>query len=94
MISSSVTEKDNIPFWEYISIADYKLPSAPVTQNVSKGLSFLRSLFRKNTADQGAPLIAEDELKILPLAQLDRIVSEPDWLKAAEVLGVELEAWL
>ncbi len=94
MTSSSVPEKENIPLWQYVHVADYKLPSAPVTHNVSKGFSFLRNLFQNNTREQDTPLIADDELKTLPAEQLERIVHVPDWFEAAEALGVELEEWL
>lgn len=94
MTSASAAEKENTPLWQYVRVDDYQLPPTPVTQNVSKGFSFLRTLFRKETLEQDAPFKSEDELKTMPLWQLERIAPAPDWLDAAEALGVELEEWL
>lgn len=94
MTSSSTTEKNVIPRWEYVHVKDYQLPSAPVTHTARKRFASLRVLFRGETHEQTAPLHTEEELKTLPLQHLDRIAPRPAWNEAAASLGLDLQGWL
>ncbi len=94
MTAPSTKEKNAAPFWEYVRVKDYQLPAAPVNQVARKRFSSLRVLFRRETAEQEAPLHTGEDLKTLPLQQLDRIAPLPAWNDAAASLGLDLQGWL
>lgn len=94
MTSNSATEKVASPLWEYVPIADYHPPAAPVTQSVRERLAVFRRLFRRGKSEQGSPLKAEDKLRALPRWQLECIAPAPEWRSSAEALYIELEDWL
>ncbi|RJP88639.1 MAG: hypothetical protein C4518_10840 [Desulfobacteraceae bacterium] len=94
MPENSTPEKKAPPLWQYVPVADYAVPAAPVAHTVRTGFSFVRSLFEKDEPEPDAPLKTEDELQKLPLFELDRIVPAIDWREASEALSLELKDWL
>ena len=94
MTSNSATEKKASPLWEYVPIADYHVPAAPVTHSARERLAFFRRLFRHGGPEKDTPVKTEDELQVLPLWQLDCITPAPELRGAVEALNIELKDWL
>lgn len=94
MTSNSEPEVDNKPSLEYVPIAGYQLPSAPITHSARERLASLRRLFRRGTPEQDSPLWANDKLLSLPQCQLERIAPTPDWEKSANVLNRAIDDWV
>jgi hypothetical protein len=94
MTSNSETEKVASPLWEYVPIADYHPPAAPVTHSLRERFAVFRRLFRRGKPEQDSPLKAEDKLRALPRWQLERIAPAPKWRSSAEALDNKLEDWL
>lgn len=82
------------PLWQYVSLADYEPPAAPLKQAAREGLTFLRELFRRQEPEPGPLLMPDEDLETLPRWQLDRLAPPPDWHGAAQVLSVEIKDWL
>lgn len=94
MTSSSSPQQEATPLWSYVPIADYTLPSAPVTDTARKGLAQLVRFLGRDDLELKSLLKAEDELQTLTQRQLDLIAPVPDWSSAVKALGIELEGWL
>lgn len=94
MTSTSETEKEALPLWQYASIDDYNLPAASVSHTARKSFAILRRLFRNDEPEENSLHKAEDELRTLPQWQLELISPAPDWSGAVEALNVELKDWL
>ncbi len=92
--TTAAVENEAPPLWEYITIADYKLPAEPVTHTARKGLSVFRHLLQRNKTETESPLKTEAELSRLPAYLLERIAPSPPWNDAAAALCVELDHWL
>lgn len=94
MASTSDVKKEDSPVWQYVPIADYRLPAAPVIQTARNSLSVLQRLFKRDEAETDTLLKQADELRMLPRWQLERIVPALDWRNAAEGLNAQLADWL
>lgn len=94
MNANSVTETKETPAWEYVSVAGYKPPGAPVTYSARKRYASLRRLFQRGRSEADKPLITADKLLSLPNSQLDRLAPVPAWQNSAEVLESEITDWL
>ena len=94
MNSTPATDKTETPAWEYVSVASYKPPSAPVTYSARKRYASLRGLFQRDRSETDLPLITAENLLSLPHFQLDRLAPVPDWQSSAETLRSELDEWL
>ena len=92
--SDSENEKAAPPLWQYVPIADYHPPAAPVTESVKKRLAVFRRLFLRGEPEQESPFKASDDLRALPDWQCQRVAPEPGWHGSAEALTLELHAWL
>ncbi len=95
MATPSQTDQEAPPLWQYVPIADYRVPAATVENKVKTGLSALwRHLWPTPAQPQTSPLKTEDELRLVPKAQIERIVPAPDWQPAAAALDDTLAGWL
>jgi len=78
--TSSSTET----LWEFVSLADHRLPPTPTVSAAQNRWGSLKRLFGgRNTK---APAKAEDDLQGLPQARLDALVRPLDWYTGAEAL--------
>ncbi len=94
MASASEMKREAPPVWQYVPIADYRLPAAPVIQTARNSLSVLQRLFKRDEAEPDILLRQADELRMLPRRQLERIVPALDWQNAARELDTQLAEWL
>lgn len=94
MTATNSTEANAQPVWEFVSITGYEVPSVPVTQTVKQRLALLRHIFGRVDAPPEDPLKKTDDLRALPLQQLDRIAPLPNWQDAAAALDLKLADWL
>lgn len=94
MTSTTSTEGNSQPVWEFVSITGYDVPSAPVGQTVKQRLALLRHIFGRVDAPPEDPLKKTDDLRVLPPQQLDRIAPLPNWQDAAVALDLKLTDWL
>ncbi len=95
MAAPSQIDQASPPLWQYVPIADYRIPAATVEGKVKTGLSALWQHLRPTPAQpQASPLKTEDELRLVPKAQIERIVPAPDWQPAAAALDDTLAGWL
>jgi hypothetical protein len=94
MYSHPAIETKNTPAWQYVSVAAYKPPSAPVTHSARERYASLRRLFQRGKPEAGLPPITTDKLLSLPHCQLDRLAPVPAWRSSAEALDSELNDWL
>jgi hypothetical protein len=94
MNSNSTVETEKTPTWQYVSVASYQPPTAPVTYSARERYTSFRRLFQRSKPEQDGPLIPTDKLLSLPLYQLDRLAPVPVWQHPAEALDSELNDWL
>ncbi|TKB10402.1 hypothetical protein [Desulforhopalus sp. IMCC35007] len=94
MNPNSTVETQKTPSWQYVSVASYQPPSAPVTYSARERYTSFRRLFQRSKPEQDGPLISTDKLLSLPLCQLDRLAPAPVWQRCAEALDSELKDWL
>ena len=94
MESNSETDQSGVQLWQFVSLADYNLPAAPVTHTVKKGLAGFRRLFSQQDEEITSPLKSGDELRLLPDWQLNKIAPPLTWDDAVASLDHELETWL
>jgi hypothetical protein len=92
--SDSENEKAAPPLWQYVPIADYHLPAAPVTESVKERLAVFRRLFLNREPEQESPFKASDNLRALPDWQCERVAPAAEWHASADALTLELQAWL
>ncbi len=80
--------------WEFVRVADYRLPN-PVGASAAleKWTSFKR-LFRRGDKEEQTPVKAEDELRMLSDSRLQALVRPIDWRCAAAALDLALADWL
>lgn len=84
MDMAEATEKK--PIWEYVSLADYQVPTDTVKRTVStRLLGFARKLGLKKAAKE--PEHPPDDLKPLERRRLDRAAPVPSWRDAAGALN-------
>lgn len=94
MTAPTMSESQAPPIWEYVSVADYRVPAAPVAHTVKKGLAAVWELFwQKNTASE-TPFKPETDLRALSERQLTWIAPALAWDDAATALQTVLDAWL
>lgn len=93
MTPTSTTEQEAAPIWRYVPLADYSLPSTPVTHRARKGLARIRTLLHRDEPESVPLFETNNELQTLPAWQLERIAPAPDWREAAHALNETLEAW-
>lgn len=93
-IATAENGKKVSPLWEFISIADYHLPAAPVTHSLIERLTVIQRLFRREEPEQSSPFKAKEKLKALPQWHLERVAPDPEWHSSAEALDIELKDWL
>ena len=91
---TSEKEKEAPLLWDYVPIAEYKPPAAPVAQSVKERLTFFRRLLGRGEKEQEPPLEGTENIQALPDWQLDCIAPAPEWHDPAEALDVELKDWL
>lgn len=94
MTPSLSGEKQASDLWEYVPIADYDPPAAPVTYSARKGLAGFKHLLRRREPESDTLLKTKEGLHVLPRWQIERAAPAPDWHDAAEALEIELEEWL
>ncbi len=94
MESNSDTDQSDIQLWQFVPLADYKLPVAPVTHTVKKGIAGFRRLFSQQDEEIASPLKSGDKLRLLPDWQLDKIAPPLSWDNAVASLDHELATWL
>jgi len=94
MAFTSDVKKEDSPVWQYVPIADYRLPPAPVIQTARDRLTVLQRLFKRDEAEPDTLLKQANELRMLPRWQLERIAPALDWRNAAEELNAQLADWL
>ena len=58
---TSENEKEAPLLWDYVPIAEYKPPAAPVAQSVRERLNFFRRLFGRGEKEQEPPLEGDRE---------------------------------
>ncbi len=91
---TSENEKEAPLLWDYVPIAEYKPPAAPVALSVKERLTFFRRLFGRGEKEQEPPLEGTENIQALPDWQLECIAPDPEWHDPAEALEVELKDWL
>ena len=91
---SNIAIKTLPPIWEYVSTAEFTVPSPPVTSAVRGGIAGLWQRLKpeRNTLD--APLKTEEQLQDLSNSVLSCVASEPDWRTAAISLETKLADWI
>lgn len=94
MTSNSAAETTSPSSGQYVPVAAYQPPSAPVTQSARERLASFRRLFQRGKPELGVPLKTTDKLLSLPHCQQDRLAPAPDWRSSAEALDIELNDWL
>lgn len=94
MTSKVVDKNISEPLMQYVPIADYQRPAAPITHNAREHLASFRRLFQRRKEEQEAPLKVKENLAAVPPYLLDRIAPTPDWGAFADALRVNLSAWL
>lgn len=94
MSPSDTPEKKALPIWQFVPVADYHLPAAPVTLSARERLAFFRRLLQRNEPEKDVPVKTANELRSLPDQQLECITPASAWHSAAEGLDVALEDWL
>lgn len=82
------------PLWEYVPVAEYKLPESTMAHAIRGGIMGLLQRFRSVPEQAGDPLRARETLQALKESALDRITPEPDWRSAAMALKAELTPWI
>ncbi|MFH1217209.1 MAG: hypothetical protein V1706_11975 [Pseudomonadota bacterium] len=93
-MATSVNEKKTSLPWEYIPLADYCFPAAPLTHSARRGIAYFLRLLQRGGKEGDSPYKDKDNLQTLPDSQLDRIASLPEWKSAAGLLDVALREWL
>jgi hypothetical protein len=48
MAPTSDVKKEDSPVWQYVPIADYRLPAAPVIQTALNSLAAVQCLFKRD----------------------------------------------
>ncbi len=91
---TSENEKKAPLLWDYVPIAEYKPPAAPVAHSVRERLTFVRRLFGRGEKEQEPPLEETENIQALPDWQLECIAPTPEWHDPAEALDIELKDWL
>ena len=95
MAAPSQIDQAAPPLWQYVPIADYRVPTATVEHTVKTGLSALWQHLRpKPASPQTPPLKTDDELRTVPEAQIEWIAPAPDWQPATAALDDALAGWL
>jgi hypothetical protein len=94
MNSNSSVETEKTPAWQYVSVASYQPPSAPVTYSARERYASFRRLFQRSKPEQDGPLLPTGKLLSLPRCQLDLLAPVPVWQSSAEALDSELHDWL
>ncbi len=83
-----------VALWEFVPVADYRLPRSPGKGAASSAWTSLKRLFRRADDDKQAPLKAEADLRALPHVRLDHLVRPIDCGGAAAALDVALADWM
>ena len=91
---TSENHKEAPLLWDYVPIAEYKPPAAPVGQSVRDRLAFFRRLIGRGEKEQEPPLEGIENIQALPDWQLECIAPAPGWHDPAAALDVELKDWL
>ncbi|MBM9511260.1 hypothetical protein [Desulfogranum marinum] len=94
MISSSAADKADQPTWQYVQLADYQLPTTPVTYSARVRFASFRRLFQRDMPSQSLPLKAQEKLSSLPECLLETIAPIPDWRDSASALNTAMSDWL
>lgn len=93
-MATAENEKEAPLLWDYVPLAEYKLPAPPVAQSVRERLTFFRRLFERGEKEQEPPLEGTENIQALPDWQLDCIAPASEWHGPAEALDIELKDWL
>ena len=83
--------------WEFVRLADYRVPSPAGASAALEKWTSLRQLFRRdeqNQQDEQAPVKSEDELRLLSQSRLHGLARPIDWRGAAAALDAALADWL
>lgn len=94
MTNTSDKAKDPPPIWEYVPMAEYKLPTSFLKHSAEKRLALFRRFLRKEKPENDSPIKTKEELQALSHRQLERLIPAPDLFDAAEALETRLHDWL
>ncbi len=94
MSTQKLSDKDEHNLWEFIPLAQFSLPSPPVTQKVKRQIKFFRNLLKKDDEKQELPFQEDHDLQQLPDWKLNRIAPSPDFKNGVEKFQNEIRDWL
>lgn len=95
MAKPSQPDQEIPPLWQYVSIAEYQLPTTPVEHTVKQEFSSIwRQFWPKPKPAPAAPLKTKDELRTMSTAQIEWIAPAPNWQPMAAALDDALAEWL
>jgi hypothetical protein len=92
--TQKLSENDEQDIWDFIPLAEFSLPSPPVTQKVKRQINFFRNLLKNDDEKQEKPFQEDHDLQKLPDWKLNRIAPTPDIRNAVEKFQIEIEDWL
>ncbi|NLF77241.1 MAG: hypothetical protein GX573_16210 [Chloroflexi bacterium] len=94
MTATTVSTREAPPLWDYVPVADYSVPAAPIAHTVKKGLAAFWQVFRREQPASEAPFKLATDLRTLSERQLARVAPAPTWDAAAAALHAALDEWL
>lgn len=94
MTSTPTADKEVLSAWQFVALADYSPPAAPVVHTVKRGLNSFLRLVQREEAESAEPFKAVEDLRVLSEAQLARVAPALDPPAAVDALLGELKNWL
>lgn len=80
--------------WEFVRLADYRVPNPVGASAALEKWASLKRLFRAGDREEPTPVKAEADLQALSGARLQSLVQPIDWRCAAAALDLALADWL
>ena len=79
--------------WEFVRLADYRVPSPVGASAALEKWASLKRIFRGGDTDEQAPVKSEAELCVLSQSRLQHLARPIDWRGAAAALDTVLADW-
>lgn len=80
--------------WEFVPLADYKVPGLPATSAAATAWKSFRQIFRWTDKESNLPVKEEAKLNALPQVQMRRLVPPLNLSEAAKALDESLKEWM
>ena len=92
--STARAESPEAAVWEFVPLADYKVPGLPAGSAAANAWAYFKRIFRRKGKESQLPVRQEAELRTLAQARLERLLLSPDWHSAATALDKALKDWM